>query len=324
MNSSNAQTKEAMSHGHNSQRYARHISFLFCIFLLALIFHFHGNTLFTKEYGASFFRWIFAGWTTNAPGVIDSSHGPLILVATLVMLWHKRRDLALAEKHIYTPALLLIIVGLFFHWTGLIGQQNLPSALGLIILLWTLPLYIYGSKVGRLTLFPCAYLMFAVPLDFFGNISFKLRLSASTMAEYLLKGIAIPIQRKGTGLILGKTHHLLLDVADPCSGLHSLTALCALTTIYAYFITLPKREKLILVLLAIPIAYISNIIRIVFLAMVANWGNKTTALNLYHDSSGYIVFLAGVLLSVGAGTILQSYYDKKVKIIDKKTSNEAR
>ena len=81
---------------------------------------------------------------------------------------------------IFAPRLLAygVLAGcLLLHALGLRTQQTRLSLFAFIGLLWSIPAYLAGPRVGRLLAFPCAYLAFCVPFTFFDVLSFRLRVA---------------------------------------------------------------------------------------------------------------------------------------------------
>jgi exosortase/archaeosortase family protein len=60
----------------------------------------------------------------------------------------------------------------------------------------------------------------------------------------------------------------------------------------------------------VPIAVVANIIRITGIAMAAKCFGREVAVGLYHNWSGYIVFVAAVILMVATGTLIDRAADK--------------
>lgn len=271
--------------------------------ILALIFHLHGNALFVAESGRSIFYWLYRAWFLSNAEAIDSSHGPLIIIASAILLWKDRKAVAKAVGEVYLPAGAAIVLGIVMHWCGLRAQQTFLSLLAMPLLIWAIPSCIYGKKVSELIRFPCAYLLFAVPWNVLAGFSFYLRLISASASAIILNGIAIPVHREGTGLFVGLPDPVPLDVAAPCSGLHSLTALCALTVLYAYMTSTSTSRKAVIAFSSIPIALVSNIIRIVSLSIAALFFRQEKAMAFYHDASGYLVFIPAVLLTMLAARL---------------------
>jgi exosortase/archaeosortase family protein len=56
---------------------------------------------------------------------------------------------------------------------------------------------------------------------------------------------------------------------------------------------------------------LANTIRIFTLALVAEWIGMRLAMALYHDFSGYLVFLISVALLMGTGSLLETDWRAK-------------
>ncbi len=59
-------------------------------------------------------------------------------------------------------------------------------------------------------------------------------------------------------------------MADACSGLRSLIALLALGVLMAYLSKLSLWKKIVLVITAIPVAVVTNIIRLIIIVLLAD------------------------------------------------------
>ncbi len=266
-----------------------------------VLFHFQGSTTETGAYGRSAFTWLIAQW--NVPGGA-ASHGWFILPVSAFMVWRRRREILAAPKHVAYTGLLVVVAALALHWTGLRVQQSRLSLFAIIGLAWGIPWFFYGHRVARLLAFPCAYLVFAVPLNFLEERTFALRLMVTQVSAHLLNGLALPVRRAGTAIYSLRPDGFHFEVADPCSGLNSLLALLALTTAYAWLTQKGLWRRLLLALSAIPLAVAANIVRIVTIALVAEHYDPETALTLYHDYSGFMIFTVSVLLMLGLSAAL--------------------
>ncbi|MCK5850972.1 MAG: exosortase/archaeosortase family protein, partial [Kiritimatiellae bacterium] len=171
-------------------------------------------------------------------------------------------------------------------------------------LLWSIPYAFLGKKVARILVFPCAYLLFCIPLTFLDTLTFPLRLIAASTATGIVNGIGIGAVRYGTAILSVPPGSFQLDVADPCSGLRSFLAMVSLTAAYAYFSQKSFVGKWVLFLCSPLIAIASNIVRIVAIAVVAFAVGQETATGFYHDYSPYIVFASAVLFMTGLGSLL--------------------
>lgn len=277
--------------------------------MLYVLFHFQGNTTAIETYSRSAFLWMVYFWQyTEGFGGADYSHGWLIPVVSVVVVWMMRHELAEAPKAVSRVGLALVALALFMHWMGAKGQQTRLSLAALILFIWGLPYYLYGWQVAKRLIFPCSYLIFCIPLNFLDVISFPLRLFSAAGAVSILNGLGIEAERSGSAIHTMVGGGFSFDVADPCSGIRSLLALTALTAVYAYFTQKGLIKQWILFLSAIPLAIIGNTARITTIALVAEAFGERIATTLYHDYSGYIVFAVAIFLMVGIGMLLNVDY----------------
>jgi exosortase len=116
--------------------------------------------------------------------------------------------------------------------------------------------------------------------------------------------IGIPVFREGFNISIPGGN---LIVGNPCSGLRSLISFLALGAVYAYLTHLPLSRKWILFFTTIPIALLSNIVRIPILILVSNyWGLEAAAPDtIVHNGSGLLVFILGFLLLLSAAKVLE-------------------
>jgi exosortase len=281
--------------------------------LIAMLFHPWGWDFKLANYGPSLVGWIVYEW--NLPqGAM--SHGWLIPFVSAYFAWTRRKDIAAAPKAVFVPGLIALILALVLQWIGFKTQQPRVSAIALIGVLWSVPLYVYGPAVGRLLLFPCAYFLFAVPMTFLDSLTFSLKLFSSATSAILLNGIGVAVTRTGTA-IFAADGSFGLEVADPCSGLRSVLALAALTAAYAQFGRRTTPGKWILFLSALPLAVIGNIGRIVSVGIFSRLFGSERAMSIYHHYSGFLVFAFAVVLMIAEAELigkLETKWSRKCNI----------
>ena len=235
----------------------------------------------------------------------DMSHGWVVPFVSAYALWTQRKQFSKVAGAPSASGLGWVVVSLLLAWLGGRGAQLRINQLSLIGLIWSVPYAFWGKGVGRLMLFPAGYLLFTVPLtnaiDFF---TIFLRLFSSATATAILNGFGMAIERSGTALfsrVPGSEFNV--DVADPCSGIRSLFAMMALTVFYGHFTLKTRVQKCFLFACSIPIAVIGNMFRIFSICLVANFFGQETATGFFHDYSGYVVFVIGVLLMFQAALL---------------------
>jgi len=235
----------------------------------------------------------------------DMSHGWLIPAACLFFIGSRRKELREAQGAPSWAGAAWVAVGLAVFWFGDNGEQYRVCQLSFALLLWAVPYALWGGRVARLMVFPAAFFLFTIPFAFLDFFTIRLRMLAAGVATALLNGVGLTVTRVGTALHSTVGSGFSLDVAEPCSGLRSLFAMTALTTAYAFYTQKTWAGKWLLFFCAVPIAVIGNICRIASICVAAWLFGQEAATGYYHDYSGYVVFLVGVLLMMQAGAWIE-------------------
>ena len=245
----------------------------------------------------------------HAPAVFngvmeDLSYGWYVPVFSLYVLWRERRELAESVGEPSAWGLVLAVPSLFVGYLGACGSQIRFEIVGFVGLLASLVLAVFGRRTAKRALFPILFLLFCMPLhSFLDLVTIHLRMFAVSVAYGVLKGIGAEVVRQGT-MLSSASGSFAIDVAEPCSGLRSLFALMALTAGYGYFTQPTWLRRGILFALSIPIAIAGNVVRILTIALVAATCSPDFATGVYHDYSGYVVFLVAVALMVASGGLV--------------------
>ncbi len=272
-----------------------------------VMFHFMGSIQLS---GRSALVWLVNRWGDQgiSMGSGDYSHGFLVPIASLYVIWIQRDHLIRAPKKSSMIGLAFVCLSLLGHYVGVKSELTRLSILSLIGLCWSIPYYLFGWQVAKRLIFPCSFLIFAVPLNFLENLTFPLRIVNTRVSVSVLQSIGLDVKQVGSAIYgppYNATASLKLDVADPCSGIRSLTAMLALTAIYGYLVLPGLWRKWVLFLCAIPLAMAGNIFRIVSITILAEAINTELATGLPHDYAGFIVFGFAIALMVGLSMILQ-------------------
>jgi len=274
----------------------------------ALVFYAYGvsKTCTLGVVPTSALGWLFAYWGRGG----EYAHGyvvPIIAAGLFVWLW--RRQLAGEPLRSANTGLAVILLAALMYWVGVRGANPRLVALSLVTLIFGLILYVGGWRWAKVLWFPCAFLVFMVPLNFLEPyVSFPLRIFVAQISTGFLKMLGLDVYQNGTGILSRSGRFAPLDVADPCSGIRSLVALMALTSLYGYVTMDRGWKKWILFAASIPLAVLGNVARITTVALVAQGFGSDWAMTIYHDYSGYIVFSLAILSMVVLGVMLNLQY----------------
>jgi len=287
-------------------RYAQVSGMAAAMLAVLLVFHFYGVTVWKGDSGRSLFGWLYFMWSRESTDAVDYSHGLVIPLVSLWLLWRQRQALlaVLADPKPHGLGAGLLAMALMMHGAGLRMQIPHLSALGFIVALWGLAWTFGGRELAGRVMFPLAFLGFAIPVSFLAQAMFPLRLFGSVVATELLNGLGIATRRVGTAVYSTAGQGFALDVADACSGIRSIMALMALTAAYAYVFRERNGERWLLFAMSVPIAAMANVGRIVTIAIVALLFGQEAGLKVYHDYSGYLVFVLTVLLVIAVNAAM--------------------
>jgi len=232
------------------------------------------------------------------------SHGFLVPFISLFIVWYRRRALSKIEIKPSNIGWLVFGVGMAIHIVSALLQVYFTSGFSLLLVIPGLVLLFFGKEYLRELLFPIAFLVFMIPLPLvaIANISFRLKIFAAQLSTFIVNSLGVTAVRDGSVI---RTMHAYLVVEDPCSGIRSLISLIALGGLMAYFSNLPKVKKGILFAASMPIAIISNVIRISALTLVSEIYGAKYASGWFHDTMGILVFVFAFVGMVLVSKVLE-------------------
>jgi len=263
------------------------------------------GVLFLATYFTTF-KFMMGRWTHDE----NYQHGWLVIPIAAVVVWYKRDKLRALPVVSHRGGLWVMALALFFHLVEKAIDLNGPSPLSIPIFVAGAVWYFTGTAWLRELSFPLAYLLFMLPIPggFTEVVSFPLRLMATTGSRHIAEWFGVHTIGAGMNLEFMQPRgdeYVRLEVADPCSGLHSLMAIKALHAITAYLSRLKIGWKWVLFWCAMPIALASNLIRIVGIILVAAYVDKDLGINLFHKWSPYILFIIVFSILIGVGRFLE-------------------
>jgi len=236
----------------------------------------------------------------------DFNHGFLIPVVSGYMIFLKRKKLAEILPKVPVGergGIFLIAAGVLILAVGRLANEHFILRMSLPLILGGCIWQIFGRAVLRELLFPIAYLvfMFPIPSILLEKITFPLQLVASRFAAFFLDMGGVPVLREGNVIQLP---NMSLEVVEACSGIRSLISLLALSAVFAYLFQKQQWRRAVLVASAIPIAVITNIIRVTGTGMLAHKFGGRAAEGFYHDISGWLVFVVAFICLSGINRLI--------------------
>jgi exosortase len=258
-----------------------------------VLFHFSGNATLGYTNSPSLFVWAVSVYRG------DDAHGKFIPFAVLLFFWIKRKELSEIASQVWWPGALYFAFAVFLHFAAFRIQQSRISVFAFILGLHALIGLIWGREALRRTVFPVFLLLFCIPMgNLADRITFYLRILVTKISVGIGHDIlGVQVYRDGSQ-IMGPHGRAMYDVAPACSGMRSLTAMAALSFIYAFLnLNVPWR-RIVLILCALPLALFANIVRITTVIIVGEaFGQKYGA--MIEQKFGFITFaiaIAGLML----------------------------
>ena len=232
------------------------------------------------------------------------SHGILIPFISGFLIWQKREELKEIPFQSSRWGIPLIIAGVCIQLLSALFRVNFSSDFSMLLVLIGMILHFFGKKILYKIRFPIAFLIFMVPMPevVIANISFKMKIFATHLATIVLNHMRMPALQKGSIILM---RHAQVQVEDICSGLRSLISLMALGSIFAYWMKTSLWKRIFLFLSTMPIAIITNVCRIVFLAAVSEIWGAQYAEGLVHDIAGFTVFGLAFILLFAMGRLIE-------------------
>jgi len=232
----------------------------------------------------------------------NANHGFLVIPIALGLLWH-RRDKFRRDRFRPNPlgwVLLAAVLGLraFLYEVNemWVESATIPLAVAALTLafggwwtlLWAAP------SIGFL------WFMMPLPPSFNTFLAQPLQQLATLGSTTILHLLGLPVLAEGNVIFIGIEK---LEVERACNGLSMLQSFVALIAATTIVLEAPIWEKGLLLASAVPIALISNILRIVLTAYAYHqfgptailWGDWTIA-KVSHDTAGFAMMPIALML----------------------------
>lgn len=256
------------------------------------------------------FIWMWGRWFEKESYY---GHGFLIPIVSLFIVYQRRGAL----KKIADPSTTLrtsgretimglgiIVVGVLVHLACAGLKLYFVSGFTFVFVLYGAILFAFGKQMTRNLTFPIFFLLTMIPLPLvvIGNLTVRLKLFVAQAATFILNRIGFYALQQGSVI---KMQSSVVLIEAPCSGLRSLISLLTLGLIFAYAMKVSYVKKTVLFLSSIPIAIVTNMIRILALCIVTELYGEKAAMGIFHDLTGYAVFGIAFFLLMGVGQMLE-------------------
>jgi len=239
----------------------------------------------------------------------DWSHAFLLPIISLYfILINRHRILTLPITHNWL-GLLLMLGGMAIYFAFTLSNLNnhTVQGFGMIVCLSGVVLLMVGGRMWWATLFAQWYLILGVrmPPPLLGLITPTLQRWAAVGSYYLLNIIGYQTEVFGNQLtIFHNGQNIPLNIEEACSGLRMIVGFVALGVAVAFLTCTSWWQRVVLVLLAIPVAIFINILRVATIGFMSvrdlDWAEGEA-----HIFLGMIWLLPAFVLYLGLVWIVQ-------------------
>jgi exosortase len=229
------------------------------------------------------------------------SHISLIPFVCGYLLYAKRKVILARVQWNPWVGLPLVGIGITLFLFAQVGRgegvnEVSLTMLSMVIAFWGTFLFCYGTRALRAAWFELGFLVFIVPLPSFlldAIVGFLQRSSAEA-TDALFSVLGIPVFRDGFVFSLS---NFAIHVAEECSGIRSALSLFITGLVAGQLFLRSAWGRMGLVSIVVPLAIVKNAVRIVGLALLANYIDpRFVTDSALHRNGGVPLFLASLAM----------------------------
>lgn len=231
----------------------------------------------------------------------DAGHGLLLGPVALYLAW--KSGIGEDAKGQPRLGLALLLLAVLFRYVSTLAAELFTMRGSMLLGIMALVIYAYGARQVVRWWLPFTLLALSIPLPsvVLGSLALPLQFKATQMGAALLEWRQVPLRLSGNVLQLpGRT----LFVTEACSGLRSLTALLSLGVLISgmWLRTVPLR--VVLILLAIPIAVLLNGVRVFLTGFLVHFVDPRLGDGFMHMTEGWVMFVIAFAMLGGLAWLL--------------------
>ena len=221
----------------------------------------------------------------------EAGHGLLLCPVALWLAWKAgiRKD---AGPNMALGAAIIVFAVLLRYAAGL-AAELFTMRLSVLIGIAGITVYHFGVRQVIHWWLPFLLGFLSVPLPelITQALALPLQFKASQMGAALLAMRDIPVRLTGNVIRIPGNE---LFVTEACSGLRSLTALLSLSVLLGGLVLDKPLSRLVLVLLAIPVAIVINGVRVFFTGFLVYFVDPAFGKGFMHLTEGWLLFLVSM------------------------------
>ncbi len=252
-----------------------------------------------------FWEWLLRQNRFSMEQPADWGHVYMVPFISGYFIYRRRASIARLRPSVFWPGALPLLTGIaaYYLWTLTPSPgKHMFQGYALVLCVAGLTLLLTGPRLFAWLCLPVSYLAFGVTVSdrLMQDLTFKLQLVASQGASLLLKMMGFTVDLAGNTLSVasgtGEPH--MLNVAEACSGMRMVIAFLALGVAVAFLSCPQWWQRVALVLLAVPVAVLTNVIRVASLGLASLW-SPGLAEGTAHELIGVLWLVPAFLFFMG-------------------------
>jgi len=201
------------------------LSALLLATLIATFVYFFGFVpLFVKgtfvSGACSTMAWAWQAWNPQ----MNQEHSKLVPCISLGLVIYHHKKITAAPKRGSSQGLIFVLAGIALFLLSARCLQPRFALAALPFLIYGSVLYLWGKQIARIVLFPCAFLIFMIPVAAIEQGTFRLQFIITSAVGFLSNLVGIKIDALGTTLTAAD-NSFNFTIAEGCSGIRSLIAM---------------------------------------------------------------------------------------------------
>lgn len=223
-------------------------------------------------------------WWTNP----EAGHGLLLAPLALWLGW--RRGLRPERRPQVVWGVLVLAAAVLLRYLSGLAAEVFTMRVSMLMALAALVIFLWGWRQLLHWWLPVALLFLSIPWPALitNTLALPLQFQASRMGAALLRSRDIPVVLAGN--VINLPGHQLF-VTEACSGLRSLTALLSLGLLVGGLWLRTPVARILLLLLAIPVAIVINAVRVFFTGFLVFFVDPKLGEGFMHVTEGWLLFI---------------------------------
>ncbi|TMH62678.1 MAG: exosortase A [Betaproteobacteria bacterium] len=225
------------------------------------------------------------------------AHGFLIVPIVLVLIWQRRRALALLTPSPDALGLVLLACAGAIWLVAYAGEVLVVKQLALVATVWAAVIAILGREVARAIMFPLGFLVLGVPMG--EALIPPLMDWTADFTVTALQFSGIPVFREGMFFSIPSGNW---SIVEGCSGVRYLIASFTVGVLFAYLSYRKLWKRLLFAAMSIIVPIIANGFRAYLIVMIAHLSDNRLAHGIDHFIYGWVFFGLVMLLLFWIGS----------------------